>query len=203
MPKPEDMLKFAGVGRFQVMALLQAARYYLLTGDMERAKSWGLNRAIFYAWAKHYGPRYRRLSLRELEEAAGRRRPGSRCPEGMKEVLGECVETGPHGWFMIGGKEQSPRDFHRQVVEKVSKVVPWEKAWKAALEYLRRFPRRVLEDPQLFYRYVYEPVRDRFFIDLLEGRQPEPPRWVAERVERLRSAGQGESAGLDRWLRGG
>jgi len=37
------------LGRFQVMALLQAIRYYLLAGDLERAKSWGLNRAIFYA----------------------------------------------------------------------------------------------------------------------------------------------------------
>lgn len=29
------------------MGLLQAARYYLLTGDLEKAKSFGLNRAIF------------------------------------------------------------------------------------------------------------------------------------------------------------
>ncbi|MEM2914657.1 MAG: hypothetical protein QXH91_04575, partial [Candidatus Bathyarchaeia archaeon] len=37
------------LGRFQVMGLLQAARYYLITGNMERAKSFGLNRAVFYA----------------------------------------------------------------------------------------------------------------------------------------------------------
>ncbi len=37
------------IGRFQVMALLQAARYYVLTGDINKAKSFGLNRAIFYA----------------------------------------------------------------------------------------------------------------------------------------------------------
>jgi len=38
------------IGRFQVMGLLQAARYYVLYGDLEKAKSFGINRAIFYAW---------------------------------------------------------------------------------------------------------------------------------------------------------
>ena len=48
------------------MALLQAASYYLLKGDLNRAKSFGLNRAIFYAWAKGSGgrPAERRLELR-------------------------------------------------------------------------------------------------------------------------------------------
>jgi len=203
VPRPEDLLRLAGVGRFQVMALLQAARYHLLRGGgLEEAKSWGLNRAIFYAWAKHYGPRHRRraATLQELERLAARRRPGRRCPEGMEEVLGECVERGPRGWFAVGGEEQTPRGFDRQVASRVSKLIPWERAWEAALHYLERFPRRVLEDPQLFYRYVYEPVRDRFFLELLEGKQPEPPRWVAERVEKLR--GGGEGGGLDRWLSG-
>ena len=59
----EKKLTATKVGRFQVMGLLQAARYYLLTGDLQKAKSFGLNRAIFYAWAKHYkakAPRKRR-----------------------------------------------------------------------------------------------------------------------------------------------
>ncbi len=40
------------VGRFQVMAILQAARARELGFSETRAKSWGLNRAIFYAAAK-------------------------------------------------------------------------------------------------------------------------------------------------------
>jgi hypothetical protein len=40
------------VGRFQVMATLQAARARELGLSETRAKSWGLNRAIFYAAAK-------------------------------------------------------------------------------------------------------------------------------------------------------
>ncbi|RLF03778.1 MAG: hypothetical protein DRK00_08185 [Thermoprotei archaeon] len=43
------------------MALLQAARYCVLTGE-ERAKSLGLNRAISYAWAKRRGPRRSRAT---------------------------------------------------------------------------------------------------------------------------------------------
>ena len=40
------------VGRFQVMATLQAARARTLGLDLDEAKSWGLNRAVFYAAAK-------------------------------------------------------------------------------------------------------------------------------------------------------
>jgi len=48
------------------MALLQAARYYLLTGDLEKAYSFGLNRAIFYAWAKRRGGAGSRLQAPPL-----------------------------------------------------------------------------------------------------------------------------------------
>ena len=40
------------MGRFQVMATLQAARAYVLGLPVASAKSFGLNRAIFYAAAK-------------------------------------------------------------------------------------------------------------------------------------------------------
>ena len=40
------------VGRFQVMAVLQAARALCLGLSEDSSKSWGLNRAIFYAAAK-------------------------------------------------------------------------------------------------------------------------------------------------------
>jgi hypothetical protein len=40
------------IGRFQVMAILQAARAEALGLPEDSAYSWGLNRAIFYAAAK-------------------------------------------------------------------------------------------------------------------------------------------------------
>ena len=186
MPEPRDMLRFAGIGRFQVMALLQAARYYLLKGDLERAKSWGLNRAIFYAWAKHYGPS-RRPTAR-LRAQARRLSSGSEVGEEETrwvEVGGEKAMVSPRGWFVIGGVEQRPEDFDRQVARRFEEAgISFREAWEAALEYLRRFPRRVLEDPRLFYKEVYEPVRDRF----------------VEKVLRRRRGGE-ETQGLDRWLR--
>jgi hypothetical protein len=152
----------AKLGRFQVMALLQAARYYALTGDLEKAKSFGLNRAIFYAWAKHYGPAAR---PRRGEEKPKPRRPPSpsRAEEvSESEVLGETVYVTKDGWFAMGGVAQKPSDYDRQVARVIDAAVPYEEAWRKALEYVRSFPRSVLEDPQEFYRRVYEPVRDSF-----------------------------------------
>ncbi|ALL01872.1 hypothetical protein Pyrde_1829 [Pyrodictium delaneyi] len=206
LPRPEDLVRMAGLGRFQVMALLQAARYYKLKGDLERAKSWGLNRAIFYAWAKYYGPRgWRRAARLDelLRRGAHVAREGRRCPEGMVEELGECVVVGRRGWYALGGEEQTPRDFDREVTLRVSKLIPWEQAWKAALEYVSLFPEWVLRDPQRFYKLVYEPVRDTFFLSLLRGEKPRPPRSILERLESLeRMAGKaGKQTGLDAFMK--
>lgn len=148
------------LGRFPVMALLQAARYYLLTGDLQRAKSFGLNRAIFYAWAKYYGRGYAAKRL-------PRRWSGSGEVVGENErrlvkVVGEDVFVSPRGWFVMGDREQTPWDFDRYVASKIGSVIPYELAWEAALKYVSKFPKHVLTDPQKFYKLVYEPVRDRF-----------------------------------------
>ena len=172
-------------GRFPVMALLQAARYYLLTGNLERAKSWGLNRAIFYAWAKYYGParrpqlaaRARRYSTRESTVGEDEIR--------WEEVGGERAQVSPRGWYVIGGVEQRPEDFDRNVARKFEEAgISFEEAWRAALEYLQRFPRSVLRDPQRFYKEVYEPVRDHF-------------------VEKVLKKMREKHGTLDRWLRRG
>ncbi len=175
-------------GRFPVMALLQAARYYLLTGDLERAKSWGLNRAIFYAWAKYYGPARRpaaRLRREALRYSTLKRIVG----EGevrWVEVGGEKAQVSPRGWFVMGGVEQRPEDFDRYVARRFEEAgISFEEAWRAALEYLKRFPPSVLRDPRRFYKEVYEPVRDRF---------------VEKVLRKKRSVSRG--AGLDRWLSG-
>ncbi|MEM2185965.1 MAG: hypothetical protein QXT37_03295 [Thermofilaceae archaeon] len=160
----------AKLGRFQVMALLQAARFYALTGDLEKAKSFGLNRAIFYAWAKHYGPSARSRA----REGTGRPR---RTPAGEREdvervsALGEEAYVTREGWFAMGGAPQRPEDYDRQVARAIESVIPYEEAWRRALEYVGSFPRNVLEDPQEFYSRVYEPVRDEFIEKVLRRRQ--------------------------------
>jgi len=185
-------------GRFQVMALLQAARYYLLHGDIDRAKSWGLNRAIFYAWAKYYGPA-RRPSAR-LERQARRYSSGTRIAEDevkWVEVAGEKAMVSPRGWFVIGGVEQRPEDFDRYVARRFEEAgISFKEAWEAALEYLRRFPRSVLRDPQRFYKEVYEPVRDRFVEKVLR-------RAAGGAAAEKQGPRGGGLASLDKWLKRG
>ncbi len=160
--------KLRGPGRFEVMALLQAARYYLLKGDLDKAKSFGLNRAIFYAWAKHYGPRSRAFRIYR----GGIRAPSAQTGKGAKPVtvLGEATTVSPRGWFEIGGEEQLPVHFDRQVASKIEMIMPFDVAWRQALRYLKKFPRKVLEDQRLFFKYVYEPVRDLFLDRVVLGK---------------------------------
>ncbi len=139
------------IGRFQVMALLQAARYYVLKGDINLAKSFGLNRAIFYAWAKKRGVTARRA----------RGRPGAPVKRGeeIQERIGDEVAfRSPRGWFAIGGQIQRPSDFDRQVAARFGGQ--FDRYWNSALEYLRRFPREALESQREFYEKIYLPVRD-------------------------------------------
>ena len=172
------------------MALLQAARYYLLTGDLEKAKSFGLNRAIFYAWAKYHGPA--RSAARLVGRAGSRPARGVRLVE-VKEV-GERVPVSEDGWFSMGGVEQRPEDFDRNVARRFEEIgIPFEEAWRAALEYVSRFPRSVLRDPQRFYKRVYEPVRDAFVEKVLRPgleRAREP--WEAVTGERRKPSGRPE-----------
>ncbi len=137
-----------------------------MTGDLEKAKSFGLNRAIFYAWAKHYG-----RSVRASRREGGRK--VEKGEEGGKPVVyvgDEKAFLGPSGYFMMGGKEQTPDDFERTVAAKIEAVVPFEKAWKAAVEYVKRFSRDKLLSQQAFYEEVYKPVRDSFIERLVEGK---------------------------------
>ncbi len=199
----EKILRVKGLGRFQVMALLQAARYYVAyEKNREKAKSFGLSRAIFYAWAKHYGPhRYPTLRLRgspvlgATGRNAGKEGEEKRCPEGFREVLGECVEVTKRGYYAIGGEELLPWRFDREVTRRLLGLIDPEKAWQAAVEYVSSFPRSVLENPTQFYKKVYEPVRDTFFKLLLKGELPRPEALTGRATsEESRDKGRGEAA---------
>ncbi len=154
------------VGRFQVMALLQAARYYLLTGDLEKAKSFGLNRAIFYAWAKYHGrDRVFRRKITDVEK------PVEHVVEKGRKLIyvgDEGSFISERGWFIIGDKEQLPSDYDKEIARKIDSVVPYNLAWEKAVEYLKRFPKNVLLSQRKFYE-AYKKVRDVFIDKIVKG----------------------------------
>ncbi|MBO3762755.1 MAG: hypothetical protein QXS21_01690 [Thermoproteota archaeon] len=150
------------IGRFQVMALLQAARYYILMKDFEKALSFGLNRAIFYAWAKR--------TLRTAPSKVRRQKTREEVLEGKKETreektffLGnEEAYLSENGWFKIGNQEQKPTDFEKEIIDKIADTMQFEEAWKAAIDYLNKFDKETLLDQRKFFEEVYKPVRDKF-----------------------------------------
>lgn len=150
----------AKLGRFQVMALLQAARYYILTNDLEKAKSFGLNRAIFYAWAKHRGigkvPSRKKIEIgKEIAQLKQKE-------ETLIYIGNEGAYLSKNGWFKIGNEEQKPMDYDRQIVLKIESIIPYEEAWNAAIKYLKKFPKNTLLNQQIFFNEIYKPIRDSF-----------------------------------------
>lgn len=154
------------LGRFQVMALLQAARCFLLTKDIAKSKSFGLNRAIFYAWAKRRGVEVRRPPGRR--EAV---KPREKPVEEEKNIFylgNEAAYLSDDGWLTIGNTKQTPQDYENQIARRISGVIPYEEAWRRVLEYLEKFPQEVLLDQQKFFNQVYKPVRDSFIETVYE-----------------------------------
>jgi hypothetical protein len=142
------------VGRFQVMATLQAARASVLGLPLESAYSWGLNRAIFYAAAKRGF------------KAGGAVSAGHGAGQRLEETyhLGDemAYKSGEPGAlrFTIGGKTQSREDFERQVEARFHGR--FKDAWEEAIDYVERFDRATLLSGGLFFSAAYRPKRDEF-----------------------------------------
>ena len=164
MDKGSEVCNAASVGRFQVMALLQAARAYTLDLPLESAYSWGLNRAIFYAAAKR-GFKGKRRAPRATREGAvpSYGRPKS---QGKEYYLGDELAFEYEGSdrrnpiFVIGGELQTEADFKRQIEARFSGS--FAGAWKEALEYVSSFNKETLLSGSGFFSSVYRPKRDEF-----------------------------------------
>lgn len=146
------------VGRFQVMAVLQAARAHILGLALPSAKSWGLNRAIFYAAAKRgfKGQKRVKRSRSEVKE-----KPISDTPEAFhlgSEIAFKAPEEAGLLYFTIGGKVQTETEFTRQIEARFGES--FSQAWKEALEYVKSFDEQTLLSQSGFYNSVYKPRRD-------------------------------------------
>jgi len=145
------------VGRFQVMAMLQAARAKELGLSIVAAKSWGLNRAIFYAAAKR-GFKERRIPRRSLEEIG--RRPVERRRDAyfLGDEMAYISRKDSRSYFTIGGELQTEIDFKRQIENRFGNI--FQTAWKQSLEIVKQYPKEVLVSQKGFFEEVYRPRRD-------------------------------------------
>lgn len=142
------------------MATLQAARATELGLSRESAKSWGLNRAIFYAAAKR-GFRGKPPGVSHATSTPSRaRRPSAPTHEytvGNEKGFVSTPDTSDP-LFVIGGETQTPKDFDKQVSSRFNGR--FDVAWEDALDYVRHFDREILESGEEFFNTVYRPRRD-------------------------------------------
>lgn len=153
--------KEAGISEFYVHAVLQAARAQTLGLDLDSAKSWGLNRAIFYEAAKKgYIQRGRKRAVGSGPSVGGA--PKKRQNFGQLYSLGNerayAVET--HGGgvrFVIGGQAQSPDAFDKQIGRRFP---DWKRVWSEAMDLMDQAGPSVLKSASRFHAQVYKRWRD-------------------------------------------
>ncbi len=154
------------VGRFQVMATLQAARAYVLGMPVASAKSFGLNRAIFYAAAKRgfkgkgvmKAPSQFKSKGKEYTEREIKKMQKSFNMTSVGDEAAYSVEIEGRKFFVIGSEVQSPDDFKKQITGRFGKK--FSEAWKEAVTICRNHDRGVLLSRRYFYETVYKPRRD-------------------------------------------
>ncbi len=154
------------VGRFQVMATLQAARAYVLGRSLDTAKSFGLNRAIFYAAAKRgFKPKQGAPAPKKFV-VKGK----SLAPEKIDKIqksfrvdhigdeMAYAVKFDERVFYAMGGEIQTSEDFERQIERRFEGT--FKQAWKDAMKICREFDKGVLLSQRYFYETVYKPRRD-------------------------------------------
>jgi hypothetical protein len=154
------------VGRFQVMATLQAARAYVLGMPVASAKSFGLNRAIFYAAAKRgfkgkgvpkppaqFKSKEKTYSAREIEKMQK-----SFAMTSIGDEAAYSVDIDNKKYFVMGSDVQSPNDFARQIARRFGKK--FGEAWKEAVKICKEYDKGVLLSQRYFYETIYKPRRD-------------------------------------------
>lgn len=153
------------VRRFQVMAILQAARANVLGLPQDSAYSWGLNRAIFYAAAKR--------GFKGGGAKTGGRSLGAESKKGgapakieefflgdEKAYLDKKSSKKGEPFFEIGNETQTAGDFQKQIASRFGDKVNFLEAWEEALKIVKGFGENTLKSQHEFYESVYKPRRD-------------------------------------------
>ena len=153
------------IGRFQVMATLQAARAYVLGKDIKTAKSFGLNRAIFYAaakkgfkGAKEVVPTEIILKRKRISEDKLKKVRESFKIDSIGDEIAYAVEIDGMIYYTIGGEVQTEEDFEKEIERRFKGK--FEKAWQEAIEIVSSYDKGVLLSQRYFFEVVYKPRRD-------------------------------------------
>jgi len=141
-----------------VMATLQAARALTLGLSELEAKSWGLNRAIFYAAAKRGFKEKAPPRRREWKEVLQRPVRVTREAYFLGDEMAYKAKRGGKTYFTIGGEVQTESDFRRQIETRFGST--FNKAWKEALAIVQQFPKEILLSQSGFFEQIYKPRRD-------------------------------------------
>jgi hypothetical protein len=154
------------VGRFQVMATLQAARAYVLGKPIDTSKSFGLNRAIFYAAAKKgframkgiQLPQEITIAKKPIEEEKLKKIRETFKVEEIGDELAYSVELDGTTYYTIGNEIQTENEFEKQIERRFEGK--FKEVWKEALKICKGYDGGVLLSQRYFYEAVYKPRRD-------------------------------------------
>ncbi|MEO0123140.1 MAG: hypothetical protein ABIL69_03960 [candidate division WOR-3 bacterium] len=153
------------VGRFQVMATLQAARAFVLGLPIESAKSFGLNRAIFYAAAKKGFKGAPKGAPKEfkIKQATVQAKEAEKLKKSFKiynlgDEIAYSVEVNGRQYFIIGNEVQTKEDFARQIESRFGEK--FKDAREEAIRICKQYDKGVLLSQRYFYETVYKPRRD-------------------------------------------
>ena len=139
------------------MAVLQAARARELGLTEREAKSWGLNRAIFYAAAKRG---FKHAAQRFARQAPGRGKHVSKDSKSysLGNEMAYTTKRNSRRYFTIGGHPQTEQDFDRQIGARFGPH--FAEAWQESRSIIRLYPKEILSSQNRFFAEVYRPRRD-------------------------------------------
>ncbi len=176
------------VGRFQVMATLQAARAYVLGMPMASAKSFGIQRAIFYAAAKRGFSgkgtkgkpaelviKNKTIPLKEI-----RKIQKTFAVTAVGDEPAYSVEIDGKKYFVIGNEIKTSADFKKQIEMRFGPA--FKGAWKEAVAICRKYDRGVLLSQRYFYATVYKTRRDELAKKWTETAAPASKRGMPVRA---------------------
>jgi len=137
------------------MAILQAARATELGLSNTQAKSWGLNRAIFYAAAKKG---FKKTPPRSRQEISDKPVEKKKDHYFLGNEMAYATKKGKRTYFTIGGKMQTESDFEQQIVRRFG--TNFNDAWDESLKIIQEYPKEVLLSQNRFFQEIYRPRRD-------------------------------------------